>query len=172
MFTRLLQALGWVTKEEREGRRIDYGSSLCVTGIRNKSEFLVNMLDLVPDGSVWSIEGIHDEQILADLAPYRTTDDVRVIKATVWPRQTQIKVLLNTESKPGIIELLPAWDLNLNFIHQHIYYGEDFLLTSHDNLADGITYLSPALDRSRLDSLAQAGLFTFVETQSDSPATS
>ena len=101
MFTRLLQALGWVTKEEREGRRIDYGSSLCVTSIRNKSEFLVNMLDLVPDGSVWSIEGIHDEQILADLAPYRTTDDVRVIKATIWPRQTQIKVLLNTDARGG-----------------------------------------------------------------------
>lgn len=167
MFTRLLQALGWVTKEEREGRRIDYGSSLCVTGIRNKSEFLINILELVPDGSVWSIEGIHDEQILADLAPYRTTDDVRVVKATIWPRQTQIKVLLNPESKQRIKELLPDWDLNLNFIHQHIYFGQEFLLTSHDNLADGITYLSPALDRNRLDSLAQAGLFSFVEKQSD-----
>lgn len=110
MFTRLLQALGWVTKDEREGRRIDYGSSLCVTGIRDKNDFLAHIIDLVPDGSVWSIEGIYDEQILAALAPYRTSD--------------------------------------------------------------GITYLSPALDRNRVDSLAQAELFSFVEKQSHSPQSS
>lgn len=169
MFAQLLKAIGWVPKEEREGEKIDYENSLCATNIRDKNEFLAHIIDMVPDGSVWSVEGIVDERILAYLEAYRTIDDVKVMRATAWPRLTQIKVLLNEASKKRIRALLPEWDLNLNFIHQHIYYDENFLLTSFDNLADGITFLSTELDQGALNSLAKEGLFSFVEKQPESP---
>jgi hypothetical protein len=162
MWLRLLKAIGWVTSDERDGIQIDYDNSWCIGDIRDRNAFLSHILDLVPDGSVWAIEGIYEEEILARLGPYETNDDVQVLKGTMWPRQITVKILLDAENKKRIKTMLPDWDLNVNFTHQHIYHREDVLFTSFDNLHDGITYLSRRLDRKALEKLIQQDLFAFV----------
>lgn len=156
MLNRLLRALGWVTKAEREGAKIDVRNALMFKEIRDKACLLSAIIDFVPDGSIWSIEGGFgsEHEILAS---FEARDEVKTMKATIWPRQQSIKVLLNAESKPVIKSWIQKWDLNSSFVHQHIHYSGRFYLTAFDNLDRMCTYVSPDVAAEVIEKLVADG---------------
>lgn len=156
MLTRLLQALGWVTKAERGGAQIDVRNALMFKEIRDKACLLSAIIDFVPDGSIWSIEGgLGSEHEI--LARFAARDDVKTMKATIWPRQQSISVLLDNESKSVIRSWLQKWDLNSSFIHQHIHYSGRFYLTAFDNLDRVCTYVSTDVAAEVIEKLVADG---------------
>ncbi len=156
-----LRMIGWVPLDEVTGKEIDPNHVWEFKSISRKNDFQAWIIERVPDGSVWSIEGFHDPDIFETVQDFVTEDGVRVHKGTVWPRQRHIKIKLNAQSKKAILDRLEDWNLDVDIRHQHIYKGEMFYLTAYDNLHAGCTWLTKMIDRAELDELEDRGILEY-----------
>ncbi len=139
----------------KEEIAFDYKDRWDVFGIQNKQKFMKSLFHKVPEDSVWYIEGI-DEGSLKLLDEFKTTDDIKIGRNTIWPKQEIVKIFLSSKNRERIFKLLPTFDFNLDFTHQFVYRQNLFYLVSFDNLDDECTYLSKVFDEVFLTNLAEA----------------
>jgi len=83
------------------------------------------------------------------------TDEQKPSKGTIWPKQKLYKIILSKDAKADILRNIDSWDLSWNIMHQHIYKGDIFYLTSYDNLDKGSTWISMELAKTELDKLKE-----------------
>ena len=159
MLKSILKFIGWVPKEERNGAEIDFNNAWEFESISKKNEFLSWLIQYVPNNSIWSIEGLYNKELFRIIRHYLTDDGLQVQRGTVWPRPKYCKVLLNEESKNTILKNINKWNLDVDIIHQHIYYQKDIYLTSYDNLT--CVWLTKIIDQSELDKLEEEGIIVY-----------
>ncbi|MBD1395725.1 hypothetical protein H9Q13_00980 [Pontibacter sp. JH31] len=146
-----------------KGKEIDFDNCWIVDEINDRNKFLALIISIVPEDSIWSIEGLADEEIYHLLSIYPISDDTKVWKGTVWPKQNSFKVKLSKKAKEEILLALPNWNLESNFVHQHIYKDEEFYLTSYDNLDKACTWVSKSLDQGELEKLKELRVIDFYD---------
>ncbi|MBK3520030.1 hypothetical protein [Carboxylicivirga marina] len=129
-------------KKDRVGKEIDFKNSWAVSKLEDKLEFFKRILTLVPDNSIWAIEGMSDMKLIEYLQTFPIEDSLIVNKGTIWPKQKTLKVLINPISRKSLIQNITFENLDWEIIHQHIYNDEKFYLTSYDNLHEACTWIS------------------------------
>jgi hypothetical protein len=135
-------SLGQRTRRERGSLARLPATSWQIERISDRAELLNRLVAHAPDGATWSIEGIDDPKVITQLEPFSCSDEIRVPRARVWPRQVMIKLRLNALTKPQLVKLMPTIDLDRNLLHQHIYLGPEYLLAAYDHLDSGCTFIS------------------------------
>ena len=143
------------------GDEIDFNNCWNIFEINDRDKLLSRVIELVPDESVWSIEGIENKEIFDVVSKYIITDDQKPSKGTIWPKQKLYKILLSKEAKADILRNIDNWDLSWNIMHQHIYKGDIFYLTSYDNLDKASTWISMELAKTELDKLKEQKIIDF-----------
>ncbi len=144
--------------EQRKGKEVDYENSWIVAKFKDKEAFLKTFLKIIPDDSVWAVEGKFDHNLIDLLQKYRINDEQKVCKGTIWPKQQKMKVLINKESRKEFIEKLTFTNIEWNIIHQHFYKNNLFYLTSYDNLDEDCTRITNELTKSDIEILIKEGL--------------
>src|SRR4030042_613556 len=143
-------------KKDLQGKEIDYNNCWTIDKLRNKEGFLKRIIELVPNGSIWAIEGISKE-LIEYFSEYHIIDDQKTALGTIWPKQRLLKIKIDTNSRDLIVHKLSKIDLSQEIIHQHIYYGDKFYLTSFDNLHKDCTWISKDFKRLEFEDLIKNG---------------
>ncbi len=143
-------------KMRKKAKKIDVNNSWSVIKIDDKESFFKRILTLVPDNSIWSIEGVADNDLGNYLLKFRFEDEQIVRKGTIWPRKETLKVLINEDSRKALIENLTLKNLDRDIIHQHIYKDDKFYLSSYDCLDAACTWISKGFKHSDFKELIDA----------------
>jgi hypothetical protein len=118
MLRGLLRLIGLGGRDEGPSIYLDFDGTWTFSRIEDKHLFLKWVLSVVPDGAVWSIEGVRDPAILDVLRGFSVNDNLQIPRATIWPRQRTQNVLLTEASKatlglPPVWLALPVYDLSI-----------------------------------------------------------
>lgn len=163
MLRGLLALIGLGSRNEGPVAKFDFDKAWSFLQIRDKHRFLKWVLSIVPDGTVWNIEGVYDPAILEVLREFPATDNVRISRATIWPRQHTLKVLLTEASKAKLASCLEKWNLDGDLIHQHIYSDTAVYFRSYDNLHENCTWVSHLISRDQLEPLIAGNVVSLDE---------
>jgi len=155
MIRRLLALIGLGGRERTPSPHLAIDEAWTFSEIRDKHRFLRWVLSAVPDGTIWSIEGVSDPAILYLAQEFSASDGVQIPRATIWPRQNTMKLLLTPESKERLSASLQKWDLDRDLIHQHIYSDAALYFRSYDNLHESCTWVSRLISRDQLEPLLE-----------------
>jgi len=128
--------------------------------VNNKNGFLTKLINTVPNGTIWSIEGIENTEILKCLDRYKIEDEYRISRNTIWPKQKMIRVKLDSEAKNFLNSKIPNWDLDVDIIHQHLYFKDKTFFTSYDNMHEDCTMISNRLSNIKESTI---GIVKFEE---------
>jgi hypothetical protein len=140
----------------KKAKEIDTNNSWSVIKIGDKESFFKKILTLIPNNSIWSIEGIANNDLRDYLLKFQFKDDQIVRKGTIWPRQKTLKVIINEDSRDDLINKLTLRNLDWDIIHQHIYNGDKFYLSSYDCLDEACTWISKDFKHSDFKDLIEA----------------
>lgn len=103
---------------------------------------LKEIIRIVPENSIWSVEGLYSKEIYDVIEPFVIEDEVYIKRATIFPKQDCFKIQLNQKSKKIIASKIDDWNLDWEMIHQHIYKGKISYLNSYDNLHEACTWIA------------------------------
>jgi hypothetical protein len=146
-----------------KGKELELDDCWIINKINDRNKLLSRLIELVPVDSIWTIEGLSDKKIYEVISNHLFSDDAKVWKGTIWPKQNFFKIKLTDKAKDDILQDLPNWDLDWNIIHQHIYKGDKFYLTSYDNLDEACTWISKEFDIIELNKLKGQNVFDFYD---------
>lgn len=167
MFKKFLKKIGWISEEERSGKMVDAFNCYSLFEIKDPRNLLIEILNLVPDDSIWAIEGVYSEHIISFLKQFHVEDDESVELGTVWPSQKKIRVLLTKDAKNAIIEELKNWNIDVDIVHQHIYKSGFFYFTSYDNLKSGCIWLTNQIEERKISPLIEKNFIGEYEKYPD-----
>ena len=125
-----------------------------VVRIYDKQTFLSNMINLAPEGSIWTIEGIEDYTIVKQLELYKVPED-ELRQQEDRNFKGIRKYLLSKEAKKAVIKLIPDWNLDENLYSQHILWERQKYFIAYHCMQEHFTWVSRKVDESVLDQMQQ-----------------
>ena len=152
-------------RSEIKGNQIDFKTCWTVNKIYDRNRFLARLIELVPDNSIWTIEGLSDKDIYNLIAKHIVIDDTKIWRGSIWPKHDLYKIKLSEKAKKDLLKGLSKWDLVRNIEHQHIYKGDKFYMTSYDNLHESSTWLSKDFDIKEITTLKDQGVIDFYDSK-------
>jgi len=154
------KAKDWILKKTKGGQ-VDIHNCWIIDGVSipDKDDFLIFIIEHVPDDSVWAIEGCYDENFLKELASFETEDNVAVYHGTM-DEPVRIKIRLSKERKPRIIELIKKYGVD-SLIHHHIYHDKHFYFTTYDNFSAYVA-VSKKFDNKAMEDYAEKNNIKFI----------
>ncbi|MBW3002416.1 hypothetical protein KY338_04625 [Candidatus Woesearchaeota archaeon] len=166
----MLKKIKNLVEKKIKGGQVDINNCWLIDGlsISSQEDFLIFIIEHVPDDSVWAIEGCFDDNMLNELRKYKTEDSVKVFQACIsqctesgWNDPIRAKVLLSKENKPKIIEIIKKHSL-CSLIHHHIYYKSIFYFTTYDNFSAYVA-VSKKFDNKVMNDYAEKNNIKFIE---------
>jgi hypothetical protein len=148
-------------KSELKGKEIDFDNCWSLKKIKDREELLKKIIEVAPENSIWSIEGIEEKNIYEAISKHITTDNTMMQIGTIWPKQKIAKVLLTEIAKKEIVSSIPNWNLDYNITHQHIYKEDVVYFTSYDNLDPKCTWISNLIDKEDFKNLSEKMIIEF-----------
>ncbi|ANQ51755.1 hypothetical protein MY04_4417 [Flammeovirga sp. MY04] len=152
-------------KEKYRGKEIDFDDCWIVGKLDDRDKFITRILELVPDDTIWAIEGVQDQSLLDFFRSFASSDEEKVALGTVWPKQRTLRVRIDSESREKLINKVPEMNLDWEIIHQHFYYEEHFYLTAYDNLDTCCTWISKRFTIQDFDSMISAGELEIIDSK-------
>ena len=125
-----------------------------ITRLYDKHTFLCNVINMAPEGSIWTIQGIDDYSIIADLSSCKVNPGENNSTQSVEFKGIR-KYLLTNENKQHIIKAIANWNLDENLYSQHIFYNKEKLFISYHCMQEHYTWVSHQLDQSIMDEMQQ-----------------
>jgi len=137
------------------GTQMDFSNAWTLE-IYSPHAFLSWLVSIVPNQSVWTVDGLYDRRARQFLKRFRAGGQVKMFNATTSLKLPFVEVDLNSESKPLIMAQIHQWNLDTDFIHQSIRCGDTVYFLAHDNLQD--TWLSKRVTADQLRPLITSGV--------------
>lgn len=148
-------------ENEIKGKEIDFDNCWTLKKINDREELLKRIIEIAPENSIWSIEGIEEKYIYETISKHITSDDKIMQNGTIWPKQKNVKVLLTEIARKEIINSIPNWNLDYNIMHQHIYKADMVYFSSYDNLHPRCTWFSNIIAKEEFKTLSEENIIEF-----------
>ena len=150
----LARIIGAVSKEERDGIRLDEPEPWKVSPTRDVERFLRALPPLVPDGSILYLEGTGERHVAEYLERVSGPAEARVAMGTIWPRPDCYHVPLTSATTEAFAQFLEQHPAGYACSHCHVYNGSSILLEWHDAFMTDPMNVSRTIGREKVAEFA------------------
>ena len=128
----LAKIFGTATEEERQGISIGDTVGCEVPGIRDLSEFLRALPELLPQGSILYLEGTSAPDVIAFLERHPAPYTNKVAAGTIWPRPTFFHIQITPDTMHELAGLCEIHATAEVCFHVHAYRDGQVLVEQYD----------------------------------------
>lgn len=125
-----------------------------VTRLYDKHTFLCNIINMAPEGSIWTIQGVEDFGIISGLDQCKASATEESAESDAQFKGVR-KYLLNQQNKKHIISLISDWNLDENLYSQHIFHNRDKLFIAYHCMEENYTWVSHQLNQDIMSEMQQ-----------------
>ena len=131
-----------------------------ITRLYDKHTFLSNIINMAPEGSIWTVQGVEDFGIISGLDSCKVADGGQPGIPDLHFKGVR-RYLLNKENKKKIISQIPNWNLDENLYSQHIFVNKDKIFISYHCMQEHYTWVSHQMDLSIMEEMQQHFIMRF-----------
>jgi hypothetical protein len=128
----IAKTLGAVPKEEREGISMGFVAAWEVSVVKNLSDFLRGLPNLLPEGSILYLEGTEARDAITFLKRNSAKQTCKVAIGTIWPRPQFFHILISTATMSELSRISDKYVQPEICTHLHAYKDGQVLLEWHD----------------------------------------
>lgn len=150
----LSRILGYATREEAAGARLDDPAPWIVDAGKNPAKFLRAVALIFPEDHFLYLEGATQRSFAEWLVGHTIAPPLKIAYGTIWPKPDfyHIPCALAEEAA----ELVETQAIAIPVIHIHVHDGVRVVLEWHDAFGDDPMYIDSAIAEERIEAFAAA----------------
>ena len=121
----------------------------------NRSQFLIELIETVPEGAVIDVEHGIDDTHVTQLKPF-----VCYWRPARWFRSAVLGIVISKESRPLLKRVIQRVSLERQWESIKIFKDDAVFFDSHDGMYDSGPFLSSILTEAFVQSLEEKGIIT------------
>jgi hypothetical protein len=151
----LSRLLGYATRSEMDGARLDDRQPWVVPATRNGAAFLRALPSLLPEGGFVYFEATTDGAFASWGREHAVAAPLKIAYGTIWPRPDWFHIPLAPSLLEEAAALTDEHRIALPSIHVHVHDGTRVLLQWHDAFIKDPIYVASTISRERVESFAE-----------------
>ena len=151
----LSRLLGFATREEAAGVRLNDRRPWIVPPTRDAATMLRALPDLLPDGGFVYFEGTTESRFESWAQEHAVSPPLKIAYGTIWPRPNYFHVPLDQELLQEAAALIDRYGIALPSIHVHAHDESKVLLEWHDAFGEDPMYVSSDISQERVVAFAR-----------------
>ena len=151
----LSRLLGYASRSEMEGARLEDRQPWVVPATKDGAVFLRALPSLLPEGGFVYFEATTESVFASWLSEHSVTSPLKIAYGTIWPRPDWFHIPLDPSLLEEAAVLIERHGIALPSIHVHVHDGTRVLLQWHDAFIKDPMYITSTIPREPVESFAE-----------------